>query len=129
MPDGLGAEETALFCVGGHMSGLSLNHQVTSLGGRLLREDVTRPEYRLFALDGRPGMVRDAAGGAVAGEVWAIPTTAVGALLSQVPPPLGFGTVDLESGPCLGFLAEAAGVVDVPDITAFGGWRGWRARR
>jgi allophanate hydrolase len=42
-----------------------------------------------------------------------------------VPPPLGFGTVQLEDGPCLGFLAEAAGVTDAIDITRFGGWRAW----
>ena len=36
-----------------------------------------------------------------------MPTTAIGALLAQVPPPLGFGTVELDDGPCLGFLAES----------------------
>ncbi len=46
-------------------------------------------------------------GAAIEGEVWALPTAAIGALLALVPPPLGFGTVALEDGPCLGFLAEA----------------------
>ena len=36
-----------------------------------------------------------------------LPTAAIGALLAQVPPPLGFGTVALDDGPCLGFLAES----------------------
>ncbi len=127
--DPLGAEETALFCIGGHMAGLPLNYQVTALGGRFVREARTVAEYRLHALGNRPGMVRAADGGVIAGEVWALPSAAIGALLGQVPPPLGFGTVALEDGPCLGFLAEAAGVADAPDITATGGWRAWLARR
>ena len=41
-PDALAPDETALFCIGAHMSGLPLNHQITSLGGRFLREAQTR---------------------------------------------------------------------------------------
>ncbi len=78
-----------------------------------------------------PGGARHAPGGrqgaAIAGEVWALPTSAIGALLALVPPPLGFGTVELEDGPCLGFLAEADAARDAPDISAHGGWRAWLA--
>jgi allophanate hydrolase len=123
--DALATDETALFCIGAHMAGLPLNRQITVLGGRFLGEAHTRPEYRLYALGSRPGMVRSAAGAAIAGEVWALPTSAIGALLAQVPPPLGFGAVVLENGPVLGFLAEAAGIVDAQDITHLGGWRAW----
>ncbi|MCR0981945.1 allophanate hydrolase [Roseomonas populi] len=121
------AGEIALFCIGAHMAGLPLNGQVTSLGGRFLRRDRTRPEYRLHALGNRPGMVRAADGAAIEGEVWALPAAGIGPLLAQVPAPLGFGTVALESGPCLGFLAEASGVEGAPDITVHGGWRAWLA--
>jgi allophanate hydrolase len=124
-PDPLAADETALFCIGAHMSGLPLNSQLTAVGGRFLRETQTQPGYRLFALGDRPGMIRAADGGAIAGEVWALPTAAIGVLLAQVPPPLGFGTVTLDDGPCLGFLAESAGVADATDITHLGGWRAW----
>lgn len=127
--DPLGAQETALFCIGAHMSGLPLNGQITALGGRLLRSARTRPEYRLHVLGNRPGMVRGPSGAAIAGEVWAVPTANIGALLAQVPPPLGFGTVALDDGVCLGFLAEAAAVSGLPDITALGGWRAWLATR
>ena len=126
-PDALAADETALFCIGAHMSGLPLNHQVTHLGGRFLRPARTAPQYRLYALGNRPGMVRTTDGAAIEGEVWALPTAAIGALLAQVPPPLGFGTVQLSDGPCLGFLAEAAGVAGARDITGHGGWRAWLA--
>jgi allophanate hydrolase len=123
--DALAPDETALFCVGAHMAGLPLNHQVTALGGRFLRAGRSMPDYRLYALGDRPGMVRAADGAAIEGEVWALPTAAIGALLAQVPAPLGFGSVALQDGPCLGFLAEAASVAEATDITGFGGWRAW----
>jgi len=127
-PDPLAADETALFCVGGHMAGLPLNGQITALGGRFVREVSTAPLYRLSALGNRPGMRRvENDGAAIAGEVWALPTTSIGALLAQVPQPLGFGTVELADGPCLGFLAEPAGLAGALDITQYGGWRGWLA--
>jgi allophanate hydrolase len=131
-PDTVAADETPLFCIGAHMSGLKLNPQITALGGRFLRAARTVPGYRLYALGDRPGLVRDAEGredGAIAGEIWALPTRAIGTLLAQVPPPLGFGTVTLADGPCLGFLAEATGVAGAEDISRFGGWRGWLAAR
>lgn len=122
------SDETALFCIGAHMAGLPLNRQLTSLGGRFLRTAATLPAYRLHALGDRPGLVRGG-DGRIAGEVWALPTTQIGALLACVPAPLGFGTVMLEDGACLGFLAEAAGVANTPDITALGGWRAYLAVR
>jgi allophanate hydrolase len=131
MPDTLCNDETALFCVGAHMSGLPLNQQIVALGGRCLRAVRTAPHYRLYALGNRPGLVRAnaTAGTGIEGEVWALPTAAIGTLLNQVPPPLGFGTVALTDGPCLGFLAEAAAVADATDITGFGGWRAWLATK
>jgi len=125
----LAPDETSLFCVGAHMSGLPLNHQLKARGGRFIRAAFTRPSYRLYALGNRPGMLRAAEGAALAGEVWALPTASLGALLSSVPPPLGFGTVELQDGPCLGFLVENAGIAGAPDITRFGGWRAWLEAR
>jgi allophanate hydrolase len=137
--DTLTPDETALFCIGAHMSGLALNHQLTALGGRFLRAAQTAPGYRLYALGDRPGLVRAGRDGAsgntategstIEGEVWALPTTAIGKLLAQVPTPLGFGNVTLADGPCLGFLAEAAGVEGAKDVTSFGGWRNWLVAR
>ena len=126
-PEAVAADETGLFCVGAHMAGLPLNGQVTALGGRFVAEAKTRPSYRLYALGNRPGLVASQDGSAIAGEIWAVPTRAIGTLLAQVPPPVGFGTVMLESGPCLGFLAEAAGVIGAADITHHGGWRSFLA--
>ncbi len=124
----VGADETALFCVGAHLSGLGLNHQLRERGGRLIRVSRTAPRYRLYAMGTRPGLVGVPEGGvAIAGEVWALPTSAIGGLLALVPPPLGFGTVSLEAGSCLGFLAESAAVADAIDISQHGGWRAWLA--
>ena len=100
------------------MSGLPLNAQITEPRRTLAAGGDDWAGYQLFALGNRPGLVRTPDGGSIAGEVWALPTCAIGALLAQVPPPLGFGTVVLDDGPCLGFLAEFAGVAGVPDITA-----------
>jgi allophanate hydrolase len=126
-PDAIAADETALFCIGAHMSGLPLNRQLTDLGGRFVRVAATAPHYRLHTLGTRPGMLRAGSGEAVDGEVWALPTAAIGALLAQVARPLGFGSVELHDGLCLGFLAEADGVVAAPDISRYGGWRAWLA--
>ncbi len=127
--DDLAGDETALFCIGAHMAGLPLNPQIAELGGRFLRDARTLPLYCLHALGNRPGLARREPGAAILGEVWALPTAAIGALLALVPPPLGFGTVALEDGPCIGFLAEAQAMEGTPDITAYGGWRAWLAAR
>jgi allophanate hydrolase len=126
-PDSLASDETSLFCIGAHMSGLPLNRQLVELGGRFLRTAKTLQEYRLYALGDRPAMLRSVGGAAIDGEVWALPTHAIGRLLAQVQAPLGFGTVQLADGGCLGFLAEARGVEGAREITAFGGWRAWLA--
>lgn len=125
LPDSLGSDETALFCVGAHMSGLKLNGALTLRGGRFVRAAATTDAYRFYALGDRPGLVRADQGAAIAGEIWALPTAAIGAVLAEVPAPLGFGTVQLQDGPCLGFLAESAGVIDARDITQFASWRAY----
>ena len=84
----------------------------------------------MLALPGavrRPALVRDPAGAALEGEVWALPSAAVAAFLGSIAPPLGLGTVRLADGPALGFIAEADAAGE--DITAHGGWRAWLASK
>jgi allophanate hydrolase len=125
--------ETAIAVVGAHMSGLPLNHELTSRGGRFLRAAATAPAYRLHALAGgppkRPGLVRVETGGAsIALEIWALPDEAVGAFLAGVPAPLAIGTVHLADGGAVkGFLCEAAGLAGAEDVTGHGGWRAYLA--
>ena len=128
-----GPGETAVALVGAHMSGLPLNGRITALGGRFLQEARTAPEYRLHALAGgppaRPGLLRVSEGGAsIAVELWAMTAPALGALLAEIPSPLGLGCVRLEDGRTVtGFLVEAAGLGGATDITAHGGWRAYRS--
>ncbi|MBL8837799.1 MAG: allophanate hydrolase, partial [Alphaproteobacteria bacterium] len=125
------SDTIALMVVGAHLSGLPLNHQLTAIGARKLRDAATAPEYRLFALQGepaRPGMVRGEGGGAIQGEIWAVPAAALGGFVAAIPAPLGVGKVKLDDGTMvLGFLCEDAAVRNAPEITRFGGWRAWRA--
>lgn len=130
-PPALAADELPLLAIGAHMAGLPLNPQLVRHGGRFLGEARTAAVYRLHDLGGRPGMVRVGEGGvAVAGEVWAVPAASVGPFLAEIPPPLGFGRVEMADGSRpLGFLCEAAGVVGMPDISATGGWRAYLASK
>jgi allophanate hydrolase len=124
------ADEVELFCIGAHMSGLPLNPQLLRHGGRFLREAASAPVYRLHSLGNRPGMYRGAPGVSVAGEVWAVPLAGIGPFLAEIPPPLGFGRVELADGSKpLGFVAEEASVRDAPDISDTGGWRAFLASR
>jgi allophanate hydrolase len=122
--------------VGAHLSGMALNPQLVSLGGRLVRRDRTRAAYRLFRLPGpgvpRPGLVRTGDGpiDGLPVEVWELPLQGYATLQTMVPAPLGFGRLELlDGGSVHGFLCEAAGVVGAEDITAHGGWRRYVAAR
>ena len=113
---------------GAHMTGLPLNWQLADRGGRLVRTTRTAPRYRLYALPGgppaRPGMMRVEPGKAIEVEVWELPTSAFGSFVDGVAPPLAIGTVELADGEKVkGFVCEAYGAINAPDITELGGWR------
>jgi allophanate hydrolase len=117
---------------GAHLSGLPLNRQLTGCGAWLMQRSRTSPDYRLYALPGgplrRPGLVRDEHGSAIEVEVWAIPRDQVGGFLEQIPPPLGLGRVELESGQWVtGFICEARGLAGAEEVTHWGGWRNYLA--
>jgi allophanate hydrolase len=122
-----------LTVVGAHLSGEPLNHQLTDVGGRLVRATETAPCYRLYALattPAKPGLLRvpDGQGAAIAVEVWELPTEAFGAFFRGVTPPLAIGTVELADGEKVpGFVCEAYAVAGTRDITRFGGWKRFRA--
>jgi allophanate hydrolase len=127
---GLSAASVEVAVVGAHLSGMALNPQLVSLGGKLVRRDRTSAAYRLFRLPGpgvaRPGLVRTGDGPAdgLPVEVWELPLQGYAQLQTMVPAPLGFGRLELLGGTSVhGFLCEAAGVVGAEDITAHGGWR------
>ncbi|WP_353475355.1 allophanate hydrolase [Salipiger sp. H15] len=134
LPGGAGPDELAIFVCGAHMSGMALNGELVSLGGRFLKSCLTAPCYSLYALAGgppqRPGLSRQSGGGrSIAGEVWALPTEAVGTFLAGIPAPLGLGTVVLSDGSEeVGFICEGIAVETARDVSEFGGWRGYLAQ-
>lgn len=116
--------------VGAHLSGMPLNGQLTERGAVRLRETLTAPHYRLYALPGtvppKPGMVRVPAGegAALIVEVWEMPTAAYGSFVALIPAPLGIGTLTLEDGSAVqGFVCESLALEGAEDITHHGGWR------
>ena len=103
------------------------------LGGRLIEQAITAPDYKLYALPTtppKPGMLRVDAGqgAAIELEVWALAASAFGQFVAAIPPPLSIGTIRLADGRNVkGFLVEAAGLEGARDITEFGGWRTYMA--
>ena len=128
------SDEISLAVCGAHLSGLPLNHQLTSRGARLLKGTSSSADYRLYVLPGgppqRPGMLRVAEGGvAIALEVWALSAASFGDFVAQIPAPLGIGKISLVDGSLVcGFVCEAHAVADATDISDWGGWRSWLAR-
>jgi allophanate hydrolase len=129
----LSEDEIAIAVVGAHLSGMALNGELKTLGGRLLEATVTAPDYRLYALDTKPpkpGMLRVAAGtgASIELEVWALRAASFGKFVAAIPPPLSIGTVRLADGRGVkGFIVEAADVDGAREISAFGGWRAFVA--
>jgi allophanate hydrolase len=137
---GPGRELTTLLVVAGaHLRGEPLHPSLLALGARFVRATRTAPEYRMVALpalDGvgggpavppRPGLVRDpGAGEALEVEIYELPVATLGRLMLTVAPPLAIGTVALADGSAApGFVCE--GYATGPDISAYGGWRGYLA--
>ena len=131
----LRGDEIAIAVVGAHLSGMALNGELTTLGGRLLEEAVTAADYKLYALDTtppKPGMLRTEAGtgSAIKLELWALSAASFGKFVAAIPPPLSIGTIRLADGRGIkGFLVEPAAINGARDISAFGGWRAFIAQK
>jgi allophanate hydrolase len=123
----------AIAVCGAHMTGLPLNHQLTSRGACFMRRTRTAPKYRFVALPGgpplRPGLVRLATHGAgIEVELWAVPESELGSFVAAIPSPLAIGKVELEDGSLSsGFLCESHAAEGALDITSYGGWRAYLA--
>jgi allophanate hydrolase len=136
----LSAPVLMLSVVGAHLSGMPLHKQLTDRQARLVASTRTSPHYQLFALPGtvppKPGLVRVSSqapatdGHAIAVEVYALPQASIGSFLALIPPPLGLGSVELEDGSWVkGFICEPCGLDGAEDISHFGGWRAYMARK
>lgn len=127
---------TEVAVLGAHLTGMPLNHQLTSRGAYLREVTRTAQDYRFYALANttppKPGLehVPGYSGPGVAVEIWAIPLEQFGSFVAEIPPPLGIGTARLIDGrnvKC--FIAEPYALKDAVDITSFGGWRAYMASR
>jgi allophanate hydrolase len=123
--------DVTLVVAGAHLSGMALNHELTSLGAELLQATTTAPDYKLFALattPPKPGLVRAPgfAGAGIAVEVWSLSAENFGKFVAALPAPMGIGKVTLaDGGVHPGFLCEAHALEGAAEITAFGGWRAY----
>jgi allophanate hydrolase len=127
--------EIPLAVVGAHLSGMPLNGELRALGARLIEQNTTASDYRLYALAGikppKPGLLRvkKGDGAAIAVEIYALSESAFGRFVAAVPPPLSIGTLELADGRGVkGFLVEAEAVAGARDISGFGGWRAFMAQ-
>jgi allophanate hydrolase len=127
------SDDIPIAVVGAHLSGMALNGELNALGGRLLEEATTTPDYRLYALGTtppKPGMLRvePGAGSAIKLELWALSPASFGKFVAAIPPPLSIGTIRLADGrEVKGFLVEPAAINGARDISNFGGWRAFVA--
>jgi allophanate hydrolase len=124
----------AVAVVGAHLTGEPLNADLLALGARRLETARTASTYRLFELPdaqpAKPGLVGGCkpSGDGIEVEIWELPTDSFGRLVAAVPAPLAIGTIALHDGRSVkGFLCEADAVAEAREITAFGGWRAYRA--
>jgi allophanate hydrolase len=135
LPAGLRGDEIAIAVVGAHLSGMVLNGELKALGGRLLEQARTAPDYKLYALPAtppKPGMLRvqAGAGSSIELEVWALAAAAFGKFVAAIPPPLSIGTVRLSDGRGVkGFIVEPADIGGARDISGFNGWRAYMAEK
>lgn len=122
----------AIVVVGAHLSGMPLNHELVSLGGKLAKSCRTAGDYRLFVLPNtkpaKPGLIRlpGFAGEGLEVEVWKLAPAAFGRFVQNIPAPLGIGKITLDDTTQVsGFLCEAHAIADAEEVTAFGGWRAY----
>lgn len=124
-------EQVDIAVVGAHLTGMPLNHQLTTRGAQLVEQTKTSADYRLYALAGtippKPGLTRvNKDGQEILVEIWRMNSKAFGEFTKEVPRPLGIGNLTLIDGrEVKGFICEGQAIDNATDITAFGGWRAY----
>ncbi len=127
-------DQVQLLVFGAHMSGLPLNHQLTSRGGRYEGTFQTADCYRMAlippvgALPPRPAVYRveSGSGRSMECEQWSLSIRDFGEFVKMIPAPLGIGKIVLSDGTeSCGFISEAHACHGANDLTEFGGWRNY----
>jgi len=114
------------------MRGLELNHNLLNINAIFVRETTTSPHYWLWSInDQHPAMMRDADHGrAISLEVWDVPLEGFAMLLLGEPQGLCIGRITLiDDAEVLGVLGEPWLCQDQVEITDWGGWRAYIARK
>jgi len=107
------------------MRGLALNQNLTSVGAKFVRQDITSDCYRMWSInDSYPAMIQDSNGGnQIVLEIWELTSEALLSVLNSEPPGLSLGKVQLENGELiLGVLGEPYICEGMQEITRWGGW-------
>jgi allophanate hydrolase len=129
-----------LVVFGAHLRGQPLNEQLVQLGARYSGAVRTAPEYRMVAIAGsaafpgqeRPGIVHTgpAHGAELPGERWTLSPAALGRFLGMLALPMSLGGITLSDGSTsIGFHCDLVSAQTSPDITGYGGWLDYLARR
>ena len=127
-PVAAGAAATRLLVVGAHLRGQPLEGEFDALGARWLGPASTAPAYRLARLDtvpAKPGLARVGRGSGVAigGQLWLVPTAALGTFLAALPAPMHLGRVELDDGSeVVGFGCSLEAWLTGRDISEHGDW-------
>ncbi|GFE84275.1 allophanate hydrolase [Steroidobacter agaridevorans] len=126
------ATTVRLAVVGAHLTGMPLNHQLTSRDAVFVERCRTAASYQLYALANttppKPGLVRAMTGAPIEVELWDVPLDRFGSFVAEIPAPLGIGSLELDDGRIVkGFICEPIGLQCARDITSFGGWRAYLA--
>ncbi len=114
------------------MRELQHNEILIKHGAGFITETTTAPCYRLWSInDEYPGMLRVTSNGQkVILEIWEIPDPEIIEILNTEPKGLTLGTVLLASGEeVFGILAEPYIVQNCREITQYGGWRAYIAKK
>lgn len=132
--NGNDSSRVELAVVGAHLRGQPLNHQLSNRGAQFVTATETAPFYRLYHLANttppKPGLVRveEQLGHGIDIEVWSLDRDTFGDFVSEVPPPLAIGTLELASGKKVkGFVCEPCALQGAKDITRYCGWRSYLA--
>ena len=130
LPQDKPSGEMYLAVCGAHMTGQPLNPELVRRKGYRVKLTRTAPCYRLYALpDGiRPALLRDESEGAsIEVEVWALPESEIGGLISSVEHPLAIGSIELDNREWVkGFVGDFSAAEEAEEITSYGGWRNFR---
>lgn len=118
--------------VGAHLQGMPLHQQLTSRNAKFIKKCSTAPVYKLYAIANstppKPALVHVGAEGGVSIEIeiYELTFEAVGTFLTEIPAPLGLGTLDVDDGTTVkGFIAEPRAVTGATDISSYGSWRAY----